>query len=218
MGSEHRMATFPPAALVDALTFRYATKRFDAARRIDAETWNALEQSLVLTPSSFGLQPWRFLIITDPVVREELVAHTWKQRQVADCSHLVVMAVRKTVDEEYIDRFVARTAEVRGVAVESLAGYRRMLAGSTDAMTVEWAAKQAYIALGQFMLAAAMLGVDTCPMEGFLPNKYDEVLGLEREGLTTAVLCPAGYRAADDKYASIAKVRWAAEDVIDRRD
>jgi nitroreductase len=98
-----------------------------------------------------------------------------------------------------------------------LTGFLKMLAGSTDSMTADWAAKQAYIALGQFMLAAALLGVDTCPMEGFVAEKYDEVLGLEARGLTTAVLCPAGYRAHGDKYAASPKVRWAAADVIEHR-
>jgi len=210
------MTTVSPSSILDALQFRYATKQFDPARKIDAATWSALEQSLVLTPSSFGLQPWKFLVITDHAVREQLVEHSWGQRQVADCSHLVVMAVRTSVDEAYIDRFIARIAEVRGVPAQSLAGYRGMMAGSLGMMTPDWAAKQAYIALGQFMLAAAMLGLDTCPMEGFLPAKYDEILGLSSQGLTTAVLCPAGYRAATDKYATLPKVRWAADDVIAR--
>ena len=209
--------SIPPAAVIEALTFRYATKQFDSARKIDAETWSALEQSLILTPSSFGLQPWKFIVITDAGLREQLVSHSWRQRQVADCSHLIVMAVQKSVDEAYIDRFVARIAEVRGVTAESLAGYRGMMTGSIGMMSPEWAARQAYIALGQFMLAAALLGIDTCPMEGFLPAKYDELLGLEARGLTTAVLCPAGYRAAGDKYADVAKVRFAADDVIERR-
>jgi nitroreductase len=211
------MPSLTPDALIEALNFRYATKQFDAAKKIDPATWSALEQSLILTPSSFGLQPWKFLIITDPAIREELIPHTWGQRQVADCSHLVVMAVQKAVDVAYIDKFIARSAEVRGVSVESLAGYRNMMAGATGMMTTDWAAKQAYIALGQFMLAAAALGIDTCPMEGFIQAKYDEILGLESRNLTTAVLCPAGYRSADCKYATLAKVRWAADEVIERR-
>lgn len=211
------MARTTPDAVIEALTFRYATKQFDPARKIDAKTWDALEQSLVLTPSSFGLQPWKFIIITDAALREKLVPHTWNQRQVADCSHLVVMAVQKSMDEAYLDRFIARIAEVRAVTAERLTGYRGVMAGSLATMTTEWAAKQAYLALGQFMLAAALLGIDTCPMEGFLPDKYDELLELEPRGLTTAVLCPAGYRASTDKYAAAAKVRFAADDVIERR-
>ncbi len=205
-----------PAPILAALQFRYATKQFDPARKIAAESWNTLEQSLILTPSSFGLQPWKFIIVTDAALRESLVEHSWGQRQVADASHLVVMAVQRKVDEAYIDQFVARITEVRGVTPESLAGYRGMMTGSLGMMTTEWAAKQAYIALGQFMLAAAMLEIDTCPMEGFLPAKYDEILGLEARGLTAAVLCPAGYRAATDKYATLPKVRFAADEVIER--
>ena len=205
-----------PAAILEALTFRYATKQFDPARKIDAGTWATLEQSLVLTPSSFGLQPWKFIVVTDPALRESLVEHSWSQRQVADASHLVVMAVQRKVDEAYIDQFMARIAEVRGVTAESLASYRGMMTGSLGMMTTEWAAKQAYIALGPFMLAAAMREIDTCPMEGFLPAKYDEILGLEARGLTAAVLCPTGYRAATDKYATLPKVRFAADEVIER--
>ncbi len=205
-----------PAPILEALQFRYATKQFDPARKIAAESWNTLEQSLVLTPSSFGLQPWKFIIVTDAALRESLVEHSWGQRQVADASHLVVMAVQRKLDEASIDHFVARISQVRGVTPESLAAYRGMMTGSLGMMTTDWAAKQAYIALGQFMLAAAMLEIDTCPMEGFLPAKYDEILGLEARGLTAAVLCPAGYRAATDKYAELPKVRFAADEVIER--
>ena len=121
------------------------------------------------------------------------------------------------MDLPYLEKHIARVAEVRGVPAASMAAYLKMLAGSADSMTTDWAAKQAYIALGQFMLAAALLGIDTCPMEGFVAEKYDEVLELEARGLTTAVLCPAGYRAAGDKYAASPKVRWTAADVIEHR-
>jgi nitroreductase len=174
------MTTLTPSALLDSLNFRYATKQFDPAKKIDPAAWAALEESLVLTPSSFGLQPWKFLVVTDAAVRESLVPHAWNQRQVADASHLVVMAVRKTVDEAYIDQFLARIAEVRSIPVESLAGYRGMMVGCLGMMTPDWAAKQAYIALGQFMLAAATLGVDTCPMEGFIRNPRPQRTGPHR--------------------------------------
>ncbi len=208
------MTALTPSALLETLNFRYATKQFDPAKKIDPEILAALEESLVLTPSSFGLQPWKFIILTDPAIREQLVPYAWNQRQVADCSHLVVMAVRKTVDEAYIDQFIERIAKIRGIPADSLAGYRGVMAGAIGMMTTEWAAKQAYIALGQFMLAAAALGVDTCPMEGFVPEKFDEILGLGAHGLTTAVLCPAGFRSAEDKYAALPKVRWASGEVI----
>ena len=207
------------AEILTALNWRYATKVFDPAKKIPAETWAALEESLILTPSSYGLQPWKFLIVQDAELREQLVAHSWRQRQVADCSHLVVMAVKKAYSLDDLDAFITRMAEVRGGTAEALAGFRKMVAGTQAQgyMTKEWAKMQAYIALGQFMTSCALMGIDTCPMEGFVPAKYDEMLGLEAQGLTTAVLCPAGYRHADDRYASLPKVRFTNADVIEHR-
>ena len=215
------MSPIDTSQLLDALNWRYATKVFDPARKIPADTWAALEQSLVLTPSSYGLQPWKFLVITDKDLRESLVPHAWRQRQVADCSHLVVMTVRRKMAEADVDRSIHRIAEVRGGTPDALARFRDMMIG--DVVTgersqgAEWAVRQVYIALGQFMASAALLGIDTCPMEGFVPEKFDEVLHLADQGLTTAVLCPAGYRSATDRYATLPKVRFKAEDVIEHR-
>ena len=208
-------------SLLRTLQWRYATKQFDPARRIDETTWSALEDSLVLTPSSFGLQPWKFIVITNQELKDRLVPHCWNQRQVADCSHLVVMATMMGVDEPYVDRFIQRNVEVRGLPAEALEGYRRVIVndvvlGERSKVAPEWAARQAYIALGQFMLAAATLGVDTCPMEGFVRPLVEAELDLGERGLQAAVLCPAGYRAESDKYAAAAKVRWPSHEVIER--
>ena len=208
--------------LLEALHWRYAVKSFDPHKKIPAETWAALEQSLVLTPSSYGLQPWKFIIITDPELRESLLPHSWKQRQVVDASHLVVMAVKKKLSEADLDRFLHRIAEVRGGTPDALAGFKKVMLGDVvhgerGQWAAEWASRQAYIALGQFMTACALVGVDTCPMEGFVPARFDEVLDLEKHGLTTAVLCPAGYRAEADRYAGLPKVRFKHEDVIEHR-
>ncbi len=205
--------------LLQQLRWRYAVKRFDATRKISAEDWQTLEQALVLTPSSFGLQPWRFVVITDQAIKDQLVPISWGQRQVAEASHVVVFAARKPLTEADVDRYVARTSEVRGVAVESLAGFKKMMMSSlvpppAGVDIQHWAALQSYIALGNFMTSAAMLGIDTCPMEGIVPEKYDELLGLPREGLGTVVVAVAGYRAPDDNYAVLPKVRFKAEDVI----
>ena len=206
--------------LLQQLHWRYATKKFDPTRKISCADWKTLEEALILTPSSFGLQPWRFLVIADPKIREALVPVSWGQRQVADCSHFIVFAVKSKIAMEDVDAFVARTAEVRGVSAESLAPYRQMMIGSLIAGPMsskieEWARRQAYIALGNFLTCAALLGIDACPMEGFEPAKYDEILGLAARGLTAAVACPAGYRAGDDKYAGLPKVRFLAGDVVE---
>jgi len=213
------MSTINPDQLLTRLKWRYATKQFDATKKIPAATWAALEETLVLTPSSYGLQPWKFLVITDAATREKLVPASWGQRQVADCSHFVVFVVKQKVSEADVDAFIRRTVEVRGGSAEALNGYRNMMVGDVvkgprSPGATEWAARQVYIALGNFMTAAALLGVDTCPMEGFEPPKYDEILGLGRQGLTAAVACPAGYRAAGDKYAALPKVRFLPADVL----
>ena len=211
------MPPVTPESVVAQLRWRYATKKFDPARTIPPPTWAALEQALVLTPSSYGLQPWKFFVVTDPAVKSRLPAHSWGQRQPQDCSHMVVLAIKANVGEPDIDRYVARVSEVRGQPLEALARFKQTMVGSlTDPPfdINEWAARQVYIALGQFMACAAVLGVDTCPMEGIDPGKYDEVLGIAGQGYRTVVACPAGYRAADDKYAQTPKVRFKTEDVI----
>lgn len=205
--------------LLTQLRWRYATKQFDSARRISTEDWRTLEESLVLTPSSFGLQPWRFVIVTDRATKEKLVPASWDQRQVADASHVVVFAIKKNLGPADVDQYLARIAKVRGVSPESLNGFRDVLIGflaqSADQLNPQhWAARQAYIALGNFLTSAALIGVDTCPMEGIAPAQYDEILGLARQGYQTVVVAAAGYRAAADKYASLPKVRYAAEEVI----
>lgn len=213
------MPTASPETVVTQLRWRYATKKFDPSRKIPPETWDALEQSLVLTPSSYGLQPWKFYVVTEPTVKARLPAHSWGQKQPQDCSHMVVLAIKADLPEAHIDRHVARTAEVRGQTVEALAGFKKMMMGSlTDPPfdINDWAARQVYIALGQFMACAAIMGVDTCPMEGIDPAKYDEELGIAAQGYRTVVACATGYRSPDDKHAANPKVRFKTEDVVQR--
>ena len=205
--------------LIKSLNWRYAVKKFDDQKIISPALWQALEESLILTPSSYGLQPWKFIVVTNKEIRKKLTAVSWNQKQVEDCSHLVVFAVKEKIDEAHVQSFVEQMAEVRGVDVASMDGYRKMMIGDVvngprGKVAFEWAARQAYIALGNFMTACAVLNVDTCPMEGIDPLKYDELLGLTGSGWRTVVACPAGYRAADDKYASAKKVRFSRETLI----
>jgi nitroreductase len=210
------MSAASPEAVVDQLRWRYATKKFDPTHKIPPDTWTVLEQALVLTPSSYGLQPWKFFVVTDPAVKAQLPAISWGQQQPKDCSHMVVFAIKANLGESDIDRYLNRVAEVREQTVESLARLKRVMIGSLcDPFDVDkWAAHQVYIALGQFMACAAILAVDTCPMEGIEPDKYDEVLGIGAQGYRTVVGCAAGYRAADDKHAQHPKVRFRPEDVV----
>lgn len=211
----------PPSQLVEALNWRYATKKFDPNKKIPDETWSALEQALVLAPSSIGLQPWKFFVVTNAAVKTELMAASYRQPQIGDCSHLVAFAARRDIDAAHVERHIARMVEVQGTALESLAKFRTMTMRNLDkaraAGTLDvWQEHQIYIALGQFMASAAMLGVDTCPMEGIEPEKYDFTLGLAGSNYATVVACAAGYRLPDDKYASLKKVRFKSEDVVVR--
>lgn len=204
---------------IEQLNWRYATKQFNSDKSIPEDTWESIEQSLVLTPSSFGLQPWKFVVVTDPILKEKLQAQSWGQAQVSDCSHLVVLCAQKNLTKTHIEQFIARTVELRGGKVEDLAGYQELMEGfisrMSEAERFSWAKNQVYIALGQLMATAAALEVDACPLEGIIPAEYDKLIDLE--GFKTVVVCALGYRSADDKHASLAKVRYTANELIERR-
>lgn len=211
-----------PSDLLTQLRWRYATKRFDPTRKIPADTWTALEQALVLAPSSFGLQPWKFVVVDDQELRQQLRKASWGQSQVTDASHYVVITGLRTTTVGDVDRFLQCQSQVRGTPLESMAGYRKVLvdflaSGWASKDLAAWNARQGYIALGQFMTAAAMLGVDTCPMEGIDMAAYDRTLRLDGSRYTTLCACAAGHRAADDKYATAAKVRFPLAEVVEHR-
>jgi nitroreductase len=210
---------FDGETLLRQLNWRYATKKYDPARQISPEDWAVLERALVLSPSSFGLQPWKFFAIDDPTIRQKLLAASWGQKQIADASRLVVFAARKGVNAADVQRYVERIADVRGVTVESLDGYKQMMLGTIRGQTPQavdiWSARQVYIALGTFLTSAALLGIDATPMEGIEPAKYDEILGLPDKGYTALCVAAVGYRAADDTYAAAPKVRFDVKDVVE---
>jgi nitroreductase len=209
-----------PDDVLTQLRWRYATKAFDPARKIDPATWAALEQAVVLAPSSYGLQPWAFVVVTDPAVRKQLHPVSWTQPQILDASHLVVFAAKNPPTAADVERHVANAETVRGQPAGSLDPLKERILGSLSRMSPAdahaWAARQCYIALGVFLSAAAHLGVDACPMEGFQPDKYDEILGLTAKGLKAVVIATAGYRSPADKYAAAAKVRFPVDEVVIR--
>lgn len=210
-----------PDALLDALRWRYATKQFDSERKIAADTWKAIEESLVLTPSSFGLQPWKFLVVENPELRTKLLDESWKQAQVTDASHFVVLASRTDLTADDIERWMDCMAQLQSKGPEQLAPLKGMIGGFAERMShqerQEWNIRQSYIALGQLMAAAAVLGVDACPMEGISASAYDRLLGLEGSGYATVVACALGYRDEADKYAHTPKARFELDEVIERR-
>ncbi len=205
--------------LINQLNWRYATKQFDPNRKISAQDWATLEQALLLTPSSGGLQPWKFIVVTDPAVRAKLVPASFGQDKVNTASHLVVFAAKNNFGEADVDAHLNNVAKTQGVPVKALAPLRGMLVGGIVKAMDEtarnaWARNQAYIALGNLLTSAALLGIDACPMEGFDRAQYDEILGLKAKGLAAAVVATLGYRSATDKYASAPKVRFPKEQIF----
>jgi hypothetical protein len=208
--------------LTAALEWRYATKKFDADKKIAASDWKALEASLVLAPSSYGLQPWKFIVVENPELRAKLKPVSWNQTQITDASHLVVLASKEKITEEDVAAFMKLNADVRGMPIEMLEGYQSaiigdLVKGPRSAMVDTWAQRQTYIAMGFIMEAAAMLKVDTCALEGLDPNAYDDILGLKGSGFKTVAAVALGYRHADDKYAHAKKVRFPSEQVVQYR-
>jgi nitroreductase len=213
-------AALTPAQFLASLEWRYATKAFDTRKLPDA-TWAALEESLRLTPSSYGLQPWKFIVVNDPTLRTKLRPVSWNQSQVTDASHLVVFARRTEVTETDVNEFFNQMVSERQADATKLEPYRQMMLGGVvkgkdAAAQKDWAARQLYIALGQLMGAAAAMAIDTCPLEGIDPDAYTEILGLKGSGYEVVVACAVGYRSAEDKYAGMKKIRFPAARVISR--
>jgi len=207
--------------VIQQLLWRYATKHFDTAKKIPAAKWAVLEQALSLAPSSYGLQPWRPFVIEDAQVRVRLRAVARNQPQVTEASHFVVLASMLSVSESCVEEFIARVARERGVPLERLADSRNKIIGDVvkgprARSVAEWTARQAYLALGVLLSSAAQLGIDACPMEGFDPAGVDELLRLPEKGYSACVLCALGYRAADDAYGKLAKVRIPRSEFIQR--
>lgn len=212
----------PSAQITERLAWRYATKHFDSMRKIPEREWLALEQVLVKSPSSLGMQPWKFIVVMNPELRLKLRAASYNQPQITEASHMVVFAGRTSVNVSDVDRHIQRVAAVRKADLASLSAYRAMMTGFVERkdspLPLEaWAARQTYIALGGFLMAAALMGIDACPMEGFEPKEYDKILGLTDLGYTSVVVATAGYRAADDSYATLPKVRYETNEVVNYR-
>lgn len=212
------MKPIPKEDVSAQLQWRYATKKFDPHRKIPSEEWAVLEKSLVLSPSSFGFEPWKFFIVINPEIRTQIRAVAWDQPQITDASYLVIFAAKRGINLSDVDALIERVAKTRNISIGLLEGYKSMASGFINNLSPsardDWAARQVYIAVGQFLTTAAILGIDACPLEGFIPEKVDEILGIKNLGYGSVVLCAAGYRHAEDKYAELAKVRHKHEDIV----
>jgi nitroreductase/dihydropteridine reductase len=203
---------------LDSLYWRYAVKKFDPERILPEEKVDALKQAFNLTATSYGLQPIRLVVIHNKDLQEQLVAHSYGQRQVADASHVLVICIEKTVDRDYIEGYFKKVRKVRGTAEEILEPYRKALVRDfrkkTPAEIRTWATHQAYLALGNLLTVCAVEKIDSCPMEGFLPEAYDRVLGLSGKGLESVLVLPVGYRSGADPFSEFKKVRRDLQDSV----
>jgi nitroreductase len=202
---------------LEALHWRYAVKKF-STKKIPDDKLDILFESLRLTPSSMGLQAWKFINVQDPEIRENLVAASWNQAQVKDASHLLVFARPLILEQSDVEKWANLLARERKMEEAKKNNFQNMVTNYLKTLSKEalnhWLDKQLYIALGNLMTVSAIEGIDTCPMEGFLPAEYDRILNLAPKGLTSVVVCPIGYRAEDDVYQNQPKVRFSKEDLF----
>jgi len=203
---------------IENLNWRYATKKFDAQKSLSEEDVAKLQKSIQLSASSYGLQPYEVFVISDKETKEKLKAAAWNQSQLTDASHVFVFVGLKKLNEAYIDAYLENISKIREVQVQDLCGLKDMLTsnilGKSEDQQSIWAQKQAYIALGNLLSAAAHLKIDTCPMEGFDAEKFDEILGISGTNLTTAVIATAGYRSNEDQLQHAKKVRKQEEELF----
>ncbi|MGD1847563.1 MAG: NAD(P)H-dependent oxidoreductase [Salibacteraceae bacterium] len=205
--------------LIEALNWRYATKKFDPTKKVSHEDLEKIKEAMRLSASSYGLQPYKIFLVENQDVKEQLKPASWGQSQLTDASHAVIFAVEKKVTPELIDRFVALKSETQNIPSENLKGYgdfmKSKLVDLPEDKATGWTARQSYVALGNLLAACGELHIDACPMEGFEADKIDAILGLEARGLTTAVIATIGYRSEEDATANAPKVRYAKEDLFE---
>ena len=198
--------------------WRYATKKFDAAKKISTEDLNTLKEAIRLSTSSYGLQPYKVIIVENPELRALLQQAAWGQSQIVDASHLIIFANETNIGDDAIDNFLKNISETRSTPIEALSGYgdfmkSKILTLTSDAKNI-WTSKQTYLAMGNLLNAAAELKIDVTPMEGFLPAQVNEILGLEKLGLNASLIATLGYRHAEDATQHYKKVRKPNEELF----
>jgi nitroreductase / dihydropteridine reductase len=206
-------------SVVDALKWRYAVKQFDPLKKLSENQLNAVLDALMLTPTSMGLQLMKFLVVENANLRTKIREKSYHQMQVEDASHLIVLCRKSAVTEQDIETYIHQVGSLRQIdpTSESLNGFRAMLYGAMKMeinQQVSWLENQVYIALGNLLTVCAVEKIDACPMEGFDRQAVDELLGLPKMGIQSVLMCPIGFRASNDKYASLAKVRRSKSDLI----
>lgn len=204
--------------IIENLKWRYATKKFDPSKKVSEADLKTLKQAIQLSASSYGLQPYRVLVIEERVLREKLKAVSWGQSQIVDASQLIVFCNYLSVEDYHIDDYIRLKASADSQPLESLKGYanfmKEKIQEKTEAEISGWSTNQAYLALGNLLTACAALQIDACPMEGFEADKYNEILGLNGKGLNACVVAAIGYRSALDDTQYSQKVRQPIDNLF----
>jgi nitroreductase len=207
------MSTF-----IENANWRYATKKFDASKKVSSEHLNILKEAIRLSASSYGLQPYKILIIENPELKAKLQPASYGQTQIVDASQVIVFANELNVGDTQIEAYVSNIIKTRGLTFDTVKGYSDYMKSAISNMPENvkntWTAKQCYIALSNLLNAAAELKIDVTPMEGFVPEQYNEILGLDQLGLNAVVVATIGYRHLEDANQHIAKVRKSNEELF----
>lgn len=204
--------------LITDLKWRYATKMFDKTKKVSDEDLAEIVEAFRLTSSSFGMQPWKMILVENQNIKDSLVEHSFGQAQIADCSHLLVLCRVVNIDDNFVSKHVENVAQIRQISIENLTGLettiRWFLSRLNEEQVKKWASEQVYIALWGLLSFLASKHIDSCTIWGFNPAKYDEILNLNNMWLASVVVLPIWYRSQDDKYASLAKVRFEKDEVF----
>ncbi len=203
---------------IEKLEWRYATKRFDPTKKLSAQKLDVLKQTFNLTATSFGLQPLKLVVVSNQELKEKLVPFTFNQLQVRDASHVLVLCVETEIDAGFIIDHFKRVEGTRNTPREILEPYEedlvRTFSEKESKEIREWMVNQLYLTLGALLTVCAMEKIDSCPMEGFDPENYDKLLGLDARGLESVIVLPVGYRDESDFFSSLKKVRRGVEELV----
>lgn len=198
--------------------WRYATKKFDVTKKVSAEDLNTLKEAIRMSSSSYGLQPYKIIVVDNPELRTQLQQAAWGQSQIVDASHLFIFANDTNIGDDEIDNFLNTISVTRETSLESLTGYgdfmKSKISTLEPAVKNVWTSKQTYLALGNLLNAAAELKIDVTPMEGFMPAQVNEILGLDKLNLNASLIATVGYRHEEDATQFYKKVRKSQEDLF----
>tara|TARA_R110002073_G_scaffold53721_2_gene138369 strand:- start:22 stop:654 length:633 start_codon:yes stop_codon:yes gene_type:complete len=205
-------------SIIKNLEWRYATKKFDATKLLSDLQINTLKKAFNLTATSYGLQPIKMVVVHNKKLQQELVKYSWNQQQIAQASHVLVLCIQKNMSNEDIESYFSLVKKIRNTPDKILNPFKEYLKNDMDTKSEvdlhSWMKNQAYIALGNLMTVAASENIDSCPMEGFIPKKYDALLNLDKHNLKSVLVLPVGFRAEDDFMKDLKKVRKHTSEVI----